>query len=323
MFQTLLDSHFVVSCRNMKRPTLEDASRVSREIPRYVDERVPFGKVSPRTKITSLTQLREGDHLMEESPLGYWHHFIVEKVRPNYVWRIHKTGDEQTGKRSLLAGDSAIKAEVVRDKFVLEPWAVVYRVEYPNVDVKGKVYSDRAVVRRARRRLGERNYNALLSNCEHFCVECKTGNTISYQVYDFFWSMARLVMIVLNGIFGITFFVICESTGLVANTTVVLIGLLLSFLIGLLQDILSIIFLVFRADRARTQGHVTPVDAERFKAKRVTPVVLGFVGGIGGAVLGYYHIPVPLFGYFTGAFFGNFVWQALGLMFGRWIATFL
>jgi len=41
------------------------------------------------------------------------------------------------------------------------------------------------VVHRAESRLGERNYNLLFNNCEHFATWCKTGINYSQQVVDF------------------------------------------------------------------------------------------------------------------------------------------
>jgi hypothetical protein len=41
------------------------------------------------------------------------------------------------------------------------------------------------VVHRAYTRLGERHYNLLFNNCEHFATWCKTGRTESQQVKDF------------------------------------------------------------------------------------------------------------------------------------------
>jgi Lecithin retinol acyltransferase len=38
------------------------------------------------------------------------------------------------------------------------------------------------VVKRARSRLGERSYDLLLNNCEHFCSWCQTGEARSAQV---------------------------------------------------------------------------------------------------------------------------------------------
>lgn len=286
---------------------------------------VPFGRISPRTKITSLTQLRKGDHVMEESPLGYWHHFIVEKVKTNFAWVLHKTGDQETGLRSLGESNPTGKAEVVRTKFVLEPGQEVYRVEYPPTDdVDGEVvFSAHEVVRRARKRMGERDYNAFTSNCEHFCRECKAGKPESYQAYDVLWTIGRLLLVILQGIFGGVVFIVASTTGLIAQTSVLLVGHAVGFLVGLIQDALWIAYVVLMADHARSKGHVTPVDAEKIKAKRVTPIVSGFVGGVGGAALGYYHIPLPVIGSVVGAVTGNFLCQALGLLVGRWVSTFL
>lgn len=308
----------------MKEPN--ELREVYKNIPDYVEDKLQIGTVSARTKITSLDQLKKGDHIMEESPLGYWHHFIVEKVCGEFAWRIHKTGDPETGVYSITVRDLTSKAEVSRDKFVLKPGMVVYRVEYPSEKdaVDGSdVFSGDQVVRRARKRIGERNYNAFTSNCEHFCTECKTGKCISYQVYDLLWSILRLIFLICNFAFWGSFFVIGTSTGFVAQTTILVLSHAFALLIGFLQDVFSIAFFVFQADKAKNKGHVTAEDAERFKAKRVTPVVLGFVGYIAGALLGYYHVAIPYVGSLVGAFFGSFLWQLLGLMFGRWIATIL
>lgn len=284
---------------------------------------VQFGRISPRTKITSLAQLRKGDHVMEESPFGYWHHFIVEKVKPNFAWVIHKTGDQETGLRSLGESNPTGKAEVVRTKFLLEPEQVVYRIEYPSADnVDGEVvFSSDEVVRRARKRMGEGDYNAFTSNCEHFCRECKAGKPESYQAYDVLWTIGRLLLVILQGIFGGIVFVVATATGLIAQTSMLLIGHAVGVFVGLVQDALWIAFVVLKADHARSKGHVTPVDAEKIKAKRVTPIVSGFVGGVGGAALGYYYFPG--IGSVIGAVVGNFLCQALGLLVGRWVSTLL
>lgn len=284
---------------------------------------VQFGRISPRTKITSLAQLRKGDHVMEESPFGYWHHFIVEKVKPNFAWVIHKSGDQETGLRSLGESNPTGKAEVIRTKFVLEPEQVVYRIEYPTTDnVDGEVvFPLDEVVRRARKRMGERDYNAFTSNCEHFCRDCKAGKPESYQAYDVLWTIGRLLLVILQSIFGGILFILASATGLIAHTSMLLIGHAVGVLLGLFQDALWIAFVVLTADHARSKGHVTPVDAEKIKAKRVTPIVSGFVGGVGGAALGYYYFPG--IGSVIGAVVGNFLCQALGLLVGRWVSTLL
>lgn len=45
-----------------------------------------------------------------------------------------------------------------------------------------RLYSAQETVERARSRIGERGYNLLLNNCEHFAVWCKTGVEKSEQV---------------------------------------------------------------------------------------------------------------------------------------------
>ena len=45
-----------------------------------------------------------------------------------------------------------------------------------------RLYSAQETVERALSRLGEKNYNLLLNNCEHFAIWCKTGVQESYQV---------------------------------------------------------------------------------------------------------------------------------------------
>ncbi|MBD1862110.1 MULTISPECIES: lecithin retinol acyltransferase family protein [Trichocoleus] len=40
-----------------------------------------------------------------------------------------------------------------------------------------KSFSQTRVVKRAKRRLGERNYNLIFNNCEHFANWCKTGKS--------------------------------------------------------------------------------------------------------------------------------------------------
>ena len=47
------------------------------------------------------------------------------------------------------------------------------------------IYSPAETVARARSRLGQRGYNLLLNNCEHFAIWCKTGLEKSEQVDSF------------------------------------------------------------------------------------------------------------------------------------------
>lgn len=47
--------------------------------------------------------------------------------------------------------------------------------------------------------------------------------------------------------------------------------------------------MVLKVDYVRSKGYVIFVDVEKIKVKRVIFIVLGFVGGVGGVVLGYYY----------------------------------
>jgi RNAse (barnase) inhibitor barstar len=48
----------------------------------------------------------------------------------------------------------------------------------------GRKFSENEIVQRARSRLGEKGYNLLTNNCEHFALWCVTGEHISYQVIN-------------------------------------------------------------------------------------------------------------------------------------------
>jgi hypothetical protein len=47
---------------------------------------------------------------------------------------------------------------------------------------KARLFSPEETVRRARSRLGEKRYNLLFNNCEHFALWCKCGKSKSVQV---------------------------------------------------------------------------------------------------------------------------------------------
>lgn len=51
------------------------------------------------------------------------------------------------------------------------------------------IYSGEETVKRAKSKLGERNYNFLTNNCEHFAVWCKTGEEKCFQLRDLFQSL--------------------------------------------------------------------------------------------------------------------------------------
>ena len=106
--------------------------------------------------------MRPGDHIAVDRGL-YTHHGIALDDR----WVVHYTGDplewkqacvELARMRSFAAGDH------------------VFRVGSP------RRFSRDRVVRRARSRVGERNYNLITNNCEHFARWARSGVSVSEQV---------------------------------------------------------------------------------------------------------------------------------------------
>lgn len=62
------------------------------------------------------------------------------------------------------------------------------------------VYSPDETVARARSRIGERQYNLVTNNCEHFALWCKTGESESFQV-NVAAGMLALFVSAVGGIF--------------------------------------------------------------------------------------------------------------------------
>ena len=53
-----------------------------------------------------------------------------------------------------------------------------YRIVYNESEVN----PPEKVLELAFERLGEKKYNPLTDNCEHFCTKCKIGRSVSFQV---------------------------------------------------------------------------------------------------------------------------------------------
>jgi hypothetical protein len=59
-------------------------------------------------------------------------------------------------------------------------------------------YSPQEIVRRARSRLGENDYQVLRNNCEHFCNWCISGRSHSTQVESTLASTLRALVIAID-----------------------------------------------------------------------------------------------------------------------------
>jgi hypothetical protein len=126
------------------------------------------------SQITGLRQgiLAPGTHLVT-SRRGYTHHGI-------YVGRgmvVHYAG---------LSGflRSGPVEEVTTSRFSMG--RPVRIIEYAE-----SKYSPQEIVRRARSRLGENDYQVLRNNCEHFCNWCISGRSHSTQVESILASILR------------------------------------------------------------------------------------------------------------------------------------
>lgn len=105
-----------------------------------------------------------------------------------YVYRNLWQLDGLYGHHGIDCGDGTVihyrKPSETIERTSLETFArgnPVYVAKYND----GFGYIPDAVVERAESRLGERKYNLLFNNCEHFASWCKTGVSESQQVKDF------------------------------------------------------------------------------------------------------------------------------------------
>ena len=109
--------------------------------------------------ITSLHDLKPGDHI-KVNRLFYDHHMIVvEVLNESTVRIIHKRKE--------------IEAVVEED--------MPFTPEQITLIVYDCSYNRQEIIERARERIGE-DYNLLWANCEHFATEVRTGNAVSLQV---------------------------------------------------------------------------------------------------------------------------------------------
>ena len=196
---------------------LNGASGKANDFATNVEDVVDEKKRKTYNKVTSFDQLKRGDHIMMEcSRIGfsYWHHAIVTDVtKANTLIVIHYSSiDEerlvQLGLQSSedlekVTDRSFDKGQVIVEEidwFYTGP--TLYRVDYP----KSICYSIEEVVSRAMQRLGERSYNLLLNNCEHFARWCKTGNLISEQISEYKNAIGKhikSVLVILKELFGV------------------------------------------------------------------------------------------------------------------------
>ena len=152
---------------------------VSNDMYTYTDSRGNKHEV-PMVRASSLDQIKRGDHICFNRNL-YWHHAIVEtvdKLNGEVIVIEYSNTAKQFIQDNSIPPKNPGWAKVVRRSFKLEN-DPVYVIKHDSC------YDPEEVVTRAKGKIGERDYNPITNNCEHFALWCKTGISSSEQVNSF------------------------------------------------------------------------------------------------------------------------------------------
>lgn len=142
---------------------------------------------APRECVSSLNELRRGDHIAFHRYSGaILHHAIVEDI------------DKEEGEFTVIeytnTTDEVIQeiiqdiGQIIQDNCIPTRIAKVVRTncKFQDEDVylfkHEECLNPDEVVSRAQSRLGEGKYNPFTNNCEHFAMWCKTGRPSSDQI---------------------------------------------------------------------------------------------------------------------------------------------
>ena len=123
---------------------------------------------TPRRRVTKIQELNPGDHIAFNRKL-YWHHTTVKDVDEvnMFVDTIeYKSPDKPAG--------SGVAVRECRHHFRKETMYLMEYTDQVNLPQNG-------VVKQATDLLGEKEYNPLTNNCEHFATLCKSGRKIAPQ----------------------------------------------------------------------------------------------------------------------------------------------
>lgn len=100
--------------------------------------------------------------------VGFWHHGIL-CPDGSVIHYATRSGASKIEKKQFRILRTSLK----RFKGGAE---TVYEVKHDHT------FSPEEIVRRAESQLGERGYNLIFNNCEHFTVWCSTGMAVSRQI---------------------------------------------------------------------------------------------------------------------------------------------
>ena len=121
--------------------------------------------------MNNLCVLEKGDHIKFERPVGYDHHALVEWVDP-VSGKVHVI-EYGSDNRGSGFGKGTVRRHEVSDV------KGMYKYEYDTCADADEV------VRNAEAMIGERKYNPVTNNCEHFATMCKTGKKKCSQLSPF------------------------------------------------------------------------------------------------------------------------------------------
>jgi len=122
------------------------------------------------------SQLQVGDHICWHRWYIIWHHAIISRANPLRV--IHYDQEIEVVEKQFF--DVASKSCSCCD--------ALYRIIYEDS------YNANYTTLRAQKLLGEKRYNMIERNCEHFSSWCKTGSANSGQV-SIFWASIRKALV--------------------------------------------------------------------------------------------------------------------------------
>lgn len=128
--------------------------------------------------VTSLTELKPGDHISWPTGWGPSHHAIVIEVvlAPRQVPAVRVIHYYSDGKFNIE--EATVREDTMTDLDQYVNSGDLWRYEYE----ESSCLCHEDVLEKARSRIGENEYSLRKNNCEHFASWCKTGDGRSRQV---------------------------------------------------------------------------------------------------------------------------------------------
>ena len=143
--------------------------------------------------VTDISKLERGDHILWNHGT-YEHHAIVEAVSPKQIYVVHYSSDGEIKREWVKPSDVSYELQGVPMTKKVSANDPLYVVIYE------KTCSPDEVIERAHTRLGEKEYDLAVNNCESFATWCKIGKNVSNQVKNV--SDAALVCAACGPILG-------------------------------------------------------------------------------------------------------------------------